>query len=166
MPNLAGHGLSTGLPDRLLLYDRLSQALAQCRRCNGLLGLIRIDLEGLERSVVLGEPGRARLLQEIAARLRTQLRASDTVARIENDGFALILPDLSDQGAAGMVASKIVTTLENGSRSTATPCGHGRASGSWWFSQRATVLTSCCRTPPPPPPTPRRRAPACIGWPK
>jgi diguanylate cyclase (GGDEF)-like protein len=114
MPNLAGHGLSTGLPDRLLLYDRLSQALAQCRRCNGLLGLIQIDLEGLDRSVVLGEHGRARLLQEIAAGLRTQLRASDTVTRIDGDGLALILPDLSDQGAAGMVASKIVTTFESG----------------------------------------------------
>jgi GGDEF domain-containing protein len=86
MPNLAGHDLSTGLPDRLLLHDRLSQALAQCRRCNGLLGLIRIDLEVLEHSDALGEGGRARLLQAIAARLGAQLRASDTIARIESDG--------------------------------------------------------------------------------
>jgi diguanylate cyclase (GGDEF)-like protein len=114
MPNLAGHDLSTGLPDRLLLHDRLSQALAQCRRCNGLLGLVRIDLEGLERSDVLGEGGRDRLLQAIAARLGAKLRASDTIARIESDGFALILPDLSAQVGADMVASKIAATFEGG----------------------------------------------------
>jgi diguanylate cyclase (GGDEF)-like protein len=113
MPNLAGHGLSTGLPDGLLLHDRLSQALAQCRRCNGLLGLIRIDLEGLERSDALGEGGRDRLLQAIAARLGAHLRASDTIARIES-GFVLILPDLSEQLAADVVASKIVETFEGG----------------------------------------------------
>jgi diguanylate cyclase (GGDEF)-like protein len=116
MSNFAGHDPSTGLPSRLLLYDRLSQALAQCRRCNGLLGLIQIDLEGLERSdEVLGEGGRDRLLQEIAARLRGKLRASDTIARID-DGFALILPDLSDQDAAGAIAGKIVATFEGGFR--------------------------------------------------
>jgi diguanylate cyclase (GGDEF)-like protein len=116
MPNLAGHDPSTGLPDRLLLHDRLSQALAQCRRCNGLLGLIWIDLEGLERSDALGEGGRERLLQAIAARLGTQLRASDTIARTESDGFALILPDLSEQVAADIVASKIAATFERGFR--------------------------------------------------
>ena len=116
MSDHAGHDLSTGLPGRLLLYDRLSQALAQCRRCNGLLGLIQIDLEGLERSdEVLGKGGRDRLLQEIAARLRAELRASDTIARID-DGFALILPDLSDQAAAGAIASKIVASFEGGFR--------------------------------------------------
>jgi diguanylate cyclase (GGDEF)-like protein len=116
MPNLAGQDLSTGLPDRLLLHDRLTQALAQSRRCNGLLGLIRIDLEGLERADVLGEDARERLLQAIAARLGTQLRASDTIARIESDGFALILPDLSEQVAADIVASKIATTFDGGFR--------------------------------------------------
>jgi diguanylate cyclase (GGDEF)-like protein len=116
MSDLAGHDLSTGLPSRLLLYDRLSQALAQCRRCNSLLGLIQVDLEGLERSdEVLGEGGRDRLLQEIAARLRARLRASDTIARID-DGFALILPDLSDQDAAGAIAGKIVAGFEGGFR--------------------------------------------------
>jgi diguanylate cyclase len=116
MSDLAGSDQPTGLPGRLLLYDRLSQALAQCRRHNGLLGLIQIDLEGLERSdEVLGEGGRDRLLQEIAARLGAELRASDTIARID-DGFALILPDLSDQNAAGAIASKIVASFEGGFR--------------------------------------------------
>jgi diguanylate cyclase (GGDEF)-like protein len=114
MPNLAGHDLTSGLPDRLLLHDRLSQGLAQCRRSNGLLGLIRIDLEGLEHGDALGEDGRGRLLQAIAARLGTQLRASDTIARIEGDGFALVLPDLSAHVGADMVASKIAATFEDG----------------------------------------------------
>ena len=116
MPNLAGHDLPTGLPDALLLYDRLFQALAQCRRSNGLLGLIRIDLAGSEPGDVLGEDGRDRLLQAIAARLATQLRASDTIARTGADGFALILPDLSGEDAADMVAGKIVAAFEEGFR--------------------------------------------------
>jgi predicted signal transduction protein with EAL and GGDEF domain len=114
MPNLAGYDLSTGLPDRLLLHDRLSQALARCRRCNGLLGLIRIDLEGLEGGDVLDTDGRGRLLQAIVARLRAQLRASDTFARIENGAFALLLPDLSEQVAAEAVAGKIAAGFERG----------------------------------------------------
>lgn len=116
MPNHVGRDLSGGLPDRLLLHDRLSQALARCRRSNGLLGLIRIDLEGLDRSDVLGGGGRDRLLQAIAARLCATLRASDTIARLKSGGFALILPDLSDQDAPGMVASKIVAIFEGGFR--------------------------------------------------
>ena len=116
MPNLAGHDLSTGLPDALLLYDRLSQALAQCRRSNGLLGLIRIDLAGPEPGDALGEAGRDRLLQAVATRLARQLRASDTIARTEADGLALILPDLAGDDAADMVASKIVEAFEDGFR--------------------------------------------------
>jgi diguanylate cyclase (GGDEF)-like protein len=116
MPKLPGYDPPTGLPDRLLLHDRLAQALAQCRRCNGLLGLIWIDLEGLEHGDVLGEGGRSRLLQAIVARLRGQLRASDTLARIENAAFALMLPDLSQQVAAEAIAGKIAARLEGGFR--------------------------------------------------
>ena len=137
MPNHAGPDLPRGLPDRLLLDDRLSQAMAQCRRSNGLLGLIRIDLEGLERGDVLGEGGRDRLLQAVAARLGAELRASDTIARLDSDGFALLLPDLSDQEAPGLVASKIVAILESGIRLDGhslplqASCGIAAVPGGW-----------------------------------
>jgi diguanylate cyclase (GGDEF)-like protein len=114
MPNPAGHDLLTGLPNWLLLHDRLAQALAQSRRHNGLLALLQIDLEGLERcDEVLGDGGRDRLLQEMVSRLHGQLRASDTISHIDG-GFALILPDLSDADAAGVVAGKIVAAFEKG----------------------------------------------------
>jgi diguanylate cyclase (GGDEF)-like protein len=115
MPHRVGHDPSTGLPDRLLLHDRLAQAMAQSRRRNGPLALLQIDLEGLGHyDDLLGEGGRDRLLQEIAARLRARLRASDTIARIDGDGLALILPELSHPDAAGTVAGKIGAACADG----------------------------------------------------
>jgi diguanylate cyclase (GGDEF)-like protein len=115
MPSLAAHDRLTGLPHQLLLHDRLAQALAQGRRQNGLLALIHIDLDGLERGDgALGDGERDRILQEVAARLRGLVRASDTIARVDGDGFVLILPDLSAQHAASMVASKLVAAVEDG----------------------------------------------------
>ncbi|HEX5080356.1 MAG TPA: phosphodiesterase, partial [Geminicoccaceae bacterium] len=114
MANPAGHDLTTGLPGRLLLHDRLAQALAQSRRHHGVLALIRIDLEGLEPcDDPPGEGGRDRLLRKVATQLRAQLRASDTIGRIEA-GFVLILPDLSDGQAADLVAGKIAAILDDG----------------------------------------------------
>jgi diguanylate cyclase (GGDEF)-like protein len=115
MPNHAGHDPLTGLPNRPLLRDRLGQALAQGRRRNGLLALIQIELDGLTPGDdVPGDGTGERALQQVASRLRSALRASDTIARIDRDAFVLILPDLADQDAADMVASKVLTALEGG----------------------------------------------------
>jgi diguanylate cyclase (GGDEF)-like protein len=121
MSKLGGHDLLTGLPNRLLLRDRLVQALAQARRQNGAFALIQIEL-GLEpQDNPLRAGGRHdskngwrdRALQEVAALLHAQLRASDTIARIDG-GFAVILADLSHQHAATMVARKILDVLDAG----------------------------------------------------
>ena len=108
MPTHAG---ADGLSDPLLLHDRLAQALARCRRSNGLLGLIRIDLEPA------ADPGAGRgrdVVDAVAARLARELRASDTIARLENDGLAVVLSDLSDGRAAERVADKLAGLLEGG----------------------------------------------------
>ncbi len=115
MPHLVGHDPATGLPDRLLLHDRLTQAVAHSRRRNRSLALVQIDLDGLQHcDELLGAAGRERLLREIAARLRAQVRASDTIARIDSDRIALIRPDLAGQAAAGALAGKIVASFESG----------------------------------------------------
>ena len=110
-----GRDLSTGLPDGLLLHDRLGQALAQGRRNHGLLALIQVDLGDPDPGgLAAGERHPPRLLELVAARLQAVVRASDTVGRTDRDGFALILPDLSGLAAAGMIAAKILATLEQG----------------------------------------------------
>jgi diguanylate cyclase (GGDEF)-like protein len=115
MPHRVGHDPFTGLPDRLLLHDRLSQAVAHSRRRNSPLALVQIDLDGLQRcDELLGEGGRERLLRAIAARLRARVRASDTIARSDGDRIALILPELAGQDAAGTLAGKIVATFASG----------------------------------------------------
>jgi diguanylate cyclase (GGDEF)-like protein len=115
MPHRVGHDPSTGLPDRLLLHDRLTQAVAHSHRRNSPLALVQIDLDGLQRcDELLGEGGRERLLRAIAARLRARLRASDTVARFDGERIALILPELAGHEAAGTLAGKIAATFEGG----------------------------------------------------
>jgi diguanylate cyclase (GGDEF)-like protein len=115
MQHPAGHDPSTDLPDRVLLHDRLAQGVAQGRRRNTPLALLHVDFEELQRcDDLLGAGGRDRLLQEIAARLRAGLRASDTIARVEGDGLALVLPELSQPDAAGTVAGKIVAACDAG----------------------------------------------------
>ncbi len=108
-----GRDLSTGLPNRLLLRDRLGQALAQARRNNGLLALIRVDLDvPAPGALATAEDDPPGLLEAVATRLEGVVRASDTIGRLDRSGFALVLPDLSGLSAADLVAAKILATLE------------------------------------------------------
>ena len=109
MPHLTAHDQLTRLPDRLQLHDRLGRAMALCRRQNARLALILVEFDRLQES---NERVGDRVLLEAAARLRTHLRASDTVARTGADQFALILPDLPDQNDAGQIAAKILAALD------------------------------------------------------
>jgi diguanylate cyclase (GGDEF)-like protein len=128
MPHLAEHDQLTRLPNRLSFHDRLSEAMARCRRQDARLALILIDLDRLkEINDALGQKVGDRVLQEIGARLRAQLRASDTIARIGADQFALILPDLPDQNAIGLIASKVLASLDQPLRIDASTL-HQRAS--------------------------------------
>jgi len=108
MPKQAGRVPSIDLPSGALLHDRLGHALAQTRRRNGLLALIRIDLD----PQICGGGVHALEVKDIARRLRGALRASDTIGCIEPQALVLILPDLSGLAAAGLLAGKVLATLE------------------------------------------------------
>lgn len=113
MPHLVEHDPLTGLPSRLLFQDRLGQAMAHGHRRDDLLALMLIDLDQLkEINDAQGDDVGDRVLQEVAQRLRAQLRGSDTVARIDGDAFALILRDLPDADAASLIAGKILAALD------------------------------------------------------
>ena len=92
------HDSLTGLPNRVLFRDRIEQALAQARRTNGHAAVLLLDLDGFkEINDALGHASGDELLRELAVRLRSTLRDTDTVARLGGDEFGVVMPA---QGAA------------------------------------------------------------------
>jgi len=84
----------TGLPNRVMLVDRLSQAMARARRGNVQIGLAYLDLDGFkEINDSQGHDEGDRVLIEIANRLKRILREEDTVARVGGDEFVVVLFD-------------------------------------------------------------------------
>jgi diguanylate cyclase (GGDEF)-like protein len=109
---LAFHDELTDLPNRTLLHDRLHQGLLEAKREMRPLSLLVLDLDGFkEINDSLGHHAGDRVLQVVAARLRTTLRQSDTVARLGGDEFAILLPS-TDAAGAELAASKILQELE------------------------------------------------------
>lgn len=108
----AQHDHLTGLPNRVLLHDRLSQALAQMDR--GYKGaLLYLDLDKFKPiNDRLGHPVGDRVLQEVARRLRECVREDDTVSRQGGDEFVLLLVRLADPRDAARVAGKLIEAIE------------------------------------------------------
>jgi len=106
------HDHLTGLPNRVLLDDRLSQALAQMDR--GYKGaLLYVDLDHFKPiNDRLGHPVGDRVLQEVASRLRAGVREDDTVSRQGGDEFVLLLVRLADPRDAARVAEKLIKAIE------------------------------------------------------
>ncbi|MBA2237503.1 MAG: EAL domain-containing protein, partial [Lysobacter sp.] len=108
----AQHDHLTGLPNRVLLHDRLSQALAQMDR--GYKGaLLYLDLDRFKPiNDRLGHPVGDKVLQEVARRLRECVREDDTVSRQGGDEFVLLLVRLADPRDAARVAGKLIEAIE------------------------------------------------------
>lgn len=103
----------TGLPNRTLFQDRFSLALARARRSDNRIAVLFIDLDFFkEVNDTFGHAGGDRLLVEAAGRMRECLRATDTIARIGGDEFAVVLSDLDFAYRAEKVAAKILRSLE------------------------------------------------------
>jgi diguanylate cyclase (GGDEF)-like protein/PAS domain S-box-containing protein len=110
--HMAHHDALTQLPNRLLLQDRMGQAIAKAKRNDEVLALLFIDLDRFK--VINDSLGHAvgdRLLQEVAARLRGCTRAADTVARMGGDEFVVLLGDLDRPETAQHVAQKVLASL-------------------------------------------------------
>ena len=91
MRNMAYHDALTGLPNRILLNDRLEMALLQAQRNNGLIALLYIDFDHFKQiNDGLGHDVGDELLQSVGNRLKECLRQQDTVARLGGDEFILL----------------------------------------------------------------------------
>jgi diguanylate cyclase (GGDEF)-like protein/PAS domain S-box-containing protein len=106
---LAHYDSLTGLPNRVLFYDRLTQLLLQSQR-NGWTGaLLFIDLDRFKLvNDTLGHHGGDELLRQVALRLQDCLRPGDTVGRLGGDEFALILANIAQPQDAELVAEKLM----------------------------------------------------------
>jgi diguanylate cyclase (GGDEF)-like protein/PAS domain S-box-containing protein len=104
---LATHDFLTGLPNRVLLRDRIEQAIALARRNTAMVALLMIDMDGFKQiNDVYGHDGGDQLLVEISARLRSSLRESDTITRLGGDEFLLVAPAVETEAQAGAMAER------------------------------------------------------------
>jgi diguanylate cyclase (GGDEF)-like protein/PAS domain S-box-containing protein len=108
----AFHDRLTGLPNRLLLCDRLSQTIADAQYHGHQFALMMLDLDHFKNvNDSLGHKLGDHLLCEVAKRLQDCVRNHDTVARLGGDEFAVLLPDVRKADDVAMVAGKILRYL-------------------------------------------------------
>jgi diguanylate cyclase (GGDEF)-like protein/PAS domain S-box-containing protein len=109
MAYLAQHDMLTGLPNRLLLDDRLTEAIALARRRGTPLAVCFLDIDGFKGvNDRLGHAAGDSILQSVAAGLCGVLRRSDTVSRYGGDEFVILLPEIKRAADAGGVAKKLL----------------------------------------------------------
>ena len=108
----ATHDPLTGLPNRLLLADRLAQATAQSERHSRCFAVLVVDLDRFKSiNDSLGHIAGDEMLTEVARRLALMLRKADTLSRLAGDEFVLVLNEIAGPQAAESVASKILASL-------------------------------------------------------
>jgi diguanylate cyclase (GGDEF)-like protein len=102
----------TGLPNRTLLMDRLEQALQRMRRMAGAVALLYVDLDWFkEINDGFGHLTGDAVLRDVASRLRTAVRPSDTVARIGGDEFVILCDPVSGPDTAQEIAERVLRAL-------------------------------------------------------
>jgi diguanylate cyclase (GGDEF)-like protein/PAS domain S-box-containing protein len=110
--SLAYSDALTRLPNRRLLEDRLTQALAGARRQNDKVALLFLDLDKFKDiNDSLGHPVGDLLLQNVAERLKTWAREQDTVARLGGDEFLIALTHIKDTPDAAVAAERLMDAL-------------------------------------------------------
>ncbi len=109
LEELAHYDPLTGLANRVLFRDRLSRAIQEAKRTNGMVGLLLLDLDGFKNiNDTWGHPIGDKLLIALAGRLNACVRDSETVGRLGGDEFVIVLPDVTSSRHVGNVAGRIL----------------------------------------------------------
>jgi diguanylate cyclase (GGDEF)-like protein/PAS domain S-box-containing protein len=112
MTHLAEHDSLTGLPNRLLLNDRVSQAIASALRHQHKIALLFLDLDGFKHiNDSLGHPIGDKLLQSVGHRLVDCVRATDTVSRQGGDEFIVLLSEVENPEDAAISARRMLLAV-------------------------------------------------------
>jgi diguanylate cyclase (GGDEF)-like protein len=135
----AVHDALTGLPNRVLFRDRAQQAIHAAERSGAGCTVMLMDLNHFkEINDTLGHHQGDRLLQEVAARLRATVRASDTVARLGGDEFGILLYGTSAPDGAAAVAETVLARLREPFVVDATTLQVGGSIGLAWCPEHGT----------------------------
>jgi diguanylate cyclase (GGDEF)-like protein len=112
MTHSTQHDFLTGLPNRLLLSDRIMQAITLAQRRNKTVGVLFLDIDGFKHiNDSLGHPTGDKLLQSIAERLAACVRSSDTVSRQGGDEFVVLLAEMEQSEDAAVTARRMLQTV-------------------------------------------------------
>lgn len=135
----------TGLPNQILLQERLAQALAFARSTGKGLTVISIDLVNFKGiNDTLGHAIGDRVLQEVARRLTNSLNPTYTLARIGGDHFVIVAPNLDAENEAETLGRKIDIAIEKpidvDGEACPIACSHGYAQFPWHGNDAATLL--------------------------
>ena len=130
--HIAAHDVLTGLPNRSLLQDRLAQAVAYSQRSGNPVWVMLIDLDRFKFiNDSMGHKAGDVLLMTIAARLRSALRDTDTVARLSGDEFVLILTEHDDECLNAEIVQRLMDAVAQpvmlGSKEVFVTCSIGVA---------------------------------------
>jgi len=113
MAHLAQHDFLTNLPNRVLLNDRIAQAIASANRNDNKVALLFLDLDNFKHiNDSLGHATGDKLLQAVSKRLSDCVRNADTVSRQGGDEFILLLADIKHEQDAALSAQKILDELK------------------------------------------------------
>lgn len=110
--HLASHDALTHLPNRSLLLDRLSQALAYANRSSGQVAIMLIDLDRFKNiNDSLGHDVGDKIIMEVGRRLSSLGQHGDTIARVGGDEFVVVLPDVTREETVAMLAQQTLESL-------------------------------------------------------
>jgi diguanylate cyclase (GGDEF)-like protein/PAS domain S-box-containing protein len=110
--HMAHHDTLTGLPNRVLFNERLSQALEQDRKQGRMTAALCLDLDNFKNiNDALGHAFGDKLLRALGKRLRRQLRDEDTLARLGGDEFAIVLPGVERSESALATARRLIDAI-------------------------------------------------------
>jgi len=109
---MAYHDPLTKLPNRLLFYDRLEQAIRESVRSGEYVALLFLDLDGFKQvNDSAGHDVGDLLLQEVARRLSCSVRSEDTVSRIGGDEFTLVLRNMNNDAVIERIGNKLIEII-------------------------------------------------------
>jgi diguanylate cyclase (GGDEF)-like protein/PAS domain S-box-containing protein len=112
MSHLAQFDVLTDLPNRMVLTDRITQAISSAHRNGRALAILFLDLDGFKHiNDSLGHAIGDELLQSVATRLGTCIRHSDTVSRLGGDEFVVLLSEVTHTADAAISAKKVLAAL-------------------------------------------------------